>query len=79
MNDDIMVSICCITYNQVEYLKDALDGFLKQKTNFKYEVIIHDDASTDGTTEIIKEYEKKYPNIIKPIYEKENQYSFASL
>lgn len=75
MNDDIMVSICCITYNQVEYLKDALDGFLKQKTNFKYEVIIHDDASTDGTTEIIKEYEKKYPNIIKPIYEKENQYS----
>lgn len=75
MKKQIMVSICCITYNQVEYIKETLDGFLKQKTNFKYEIIIHDDASTDGTTNIIKEYEKMYPNIIKPIYEEENQYS----
>lgn len=75
MKEQIIVSICCITYNQADYLKEALDGFLKQKTNFKYEVIIHDDASTDGTTDIIKEYEKKYPDIIKPIYEEENQYS----
>jgi len=75
MNEDILVSICCITYNQKEYIKDALDSFLIQKTNFKYEIIIHDDASNDGTTEIIKEYSEKYPDIIKPIYEEENQYS----
>lgn len=74
-NDEIMVSVCCITYNQAQYIKDALDGFLMQKTHFRYEIIIHDDASTDGTVDIIKEYAEKYPDIIKPIFEKENQYS----
>lgn len=73
--DKIMVSICCITYNHEKYLKQALDSFLMQKTSFNYEIIIHDDASTDGTKKIIKEYEKKYPNIINPIYQSENQYS----
>lgn len=73
--DDIMVSIICNTYNHEKYIKDALDGFLMQKTNFKYEVLIHDDASTDRTVDIIREYEKKYPDIIKPIYQTENQYS----
>lgn len=48
---------------------------MQQKTNFPIEVLIHDDASTDGTQDIIREYEKKYPNIVKPIYQKENQYS----
>lgn len=75
MEKDIIVSICCITYNQEKYIKDALDSFLMQKTNFNYEIIIHDDASTDNTASIIKEYEKKYSKIIKPIYQKENQYS----
>lgn len=75
MKDEIMVSICCITYNQEKYIRQALDSFLMQKTNFKYEIIIHDDASTDNTANIIREYEKKYPDIIKPIYQKENQYS----
>lgn len=75
MSDDIKVSISCITYNQREYIAEAIESFLMQKTNFKYEILIHDDASTDGTTEIIKEYEKKYPDIIKPIYQTENQYS----
>jgi glycosyltransferase involved in cell wall biosynthesis len=46
-----------------------------QKTNFNYEVLIHDDASTDNTANIIREYEAKYPDIIKPIYQTENQYS----
>lgn len=73
-NEEIMVSICCITYNHGKYIKDALDGFLMQKTNFKYEIIVHDDASTDDTQDIIREYEKKYPDIIKPIYQVENQY-----
>lgn len=70
-----LVSICCIAYNQKNYIKQCLDGILMQKTNFKFEVLIHDDCSTDGTTEIIKEYEQKYPDIIKPIYENENQFS----
>ncbi|SFL58806.1 Glycosyl transferase family 2 [Porphyromonadaceae bacterium KH3CP3RA] len=69
------VSISCITYNHAPYIRQCLEGFLMQKTNFSFEILIHDDASTDGTQIIIKEYEKKYPNIIKPIYQTENQYS----
>ena len=70
----ITVSISCITYNHEPYIRKALDGFLMQKTTFQIEILIHDDASTDGTEEIIREYESKYPDIIKPIYEKENQW-----
>lgn len=69
------VSICCVSYNQVNYIEQALDGFLMQKTDFDFEIIIHDDASNDGTTEIIKEYYNRYPNIIKPFFQKENQWS----
>lgn len=72
---DIKVSIICITCNQAEYITDAIDSFLMQETNFDYEIIVHDDASSDGTVEIIREYEKKYPDLVKPIYQKENQYS----
>ena len=74
-NEEILVSICCAAYNHGAYIKKTLDGFLMQKTNFKYEILIHDDASTDDTAKIIKEYEKKHKDIIKPIYQKENQYS----
>ena len=70
-----LVSICCKTYNHEKYISDAIDSFLMQKTDFPLEIIIHDDASTDNTANIIKEYENKYPDIIKPIYQKENQYS----
>lgn len=73
--DEIMVSICCITYNHEKYIAEAIESFLMQKTNFKYEILIHDDASTDDTAKIIKKYEEKYPDIIKPIYQIENQYS----
>lgn len=72
---EIKVSICCTVYNHEKYLKKCLDGFVMQKTNFPYEIIIHDDASTDKSADIIREYEKKYPSIIKPIYQAENQYS----
>lgn len=72
---EVEVSVKCMAYNHVQYIKQCLDGFVMQKTNFVYEVIVHDDASTDGTDEIIKEYADKYPNIIKPIFETENQYS----
>lgn len=71
----IMVSIRCIAYNHEKYIRDALEGFVMQKTNFRFEAIVHDDASTDGTAAIIREYAEKYPDIIKPIYETENQYS----
>lgn len=71
----IDVSICCLTYNQAEYIRDALDGFISQRTSYKYEVIVHDDASTDGTADIIREYAELYPDIIKPIFQTENQYS----
>ena len=75
MDNKVEVSICCITYNHEKYIRETLDSFIMQITNFRYEVLIHDDASTDGTDSIIREYEEKYPEIIKPIYQKENQYS----
>ena len=74
-NNEIMVSICCITYNHENYIEDAIKGFLMQKTDFKFEILIHDDASIDNTAKIIKKYEKKYPHLIKVIYQKENQFS----
>lgn len=75
MNQKIKVSIDCLAYNHEKYIRDALEGFVSQITDFKYEVFVHDDASTDGTAKIIAEYAEKYPEIIKPIYQKENQYS----
>lgn len=70
-----LVSIKCLVYNHGPYLRQCLDGFIMQKTNFDFEVIVHDDASTDNSADIIREYADKYPDIIKPIYETENQYS----
>lgn len=70
-----LVSINCMTYNHKAFIRQCLDGFMMQKCSFDFEVLIHDDASTDGTQDIIREYEVKYPDIIKPIYQKENQYS----
>lgn len=60
-----LVSISCITYNHAPYIRQCLDGFLMQKTTFPFEILIHDDASTDNTADIIREYERKYPDIIK--------------
>ena len=74
-NRPLMVSIWCITYNHEPYIRQCLDGFVMQKTNFRFEAIVHDDASTDGTAAIVREYAEKYPDIIKPIFETENQYS----
>jgi len=73
--ENILVSIHCITYNHEEFIAEAIESFLMQKTDFKFEILIHDDASTDRTQEIIKEYELQYPTLIKPIYQLENQYS----
>ena len=70
-----LVVILCLTYNQAPYIREALEGFVSQKTDFPFIAIVHDDSSTDGTAIIVKEYCEKYPDIIKPIFEKENQYS----
>jgi len=72
---DPLVSVCCITYNHEKFICDAIEGFLMQKTDFPFEIIIHDDASTDGTADIIRKYEEQYPGIIKTICQTENQYS----
>lgn len=75
MSDKILVSVCSITYNHEPYIRQCLEGFIMQQCDFKFEVLIHDDASTDGTQEIIKEFQEKYPDIIKPIFQTENQWS----
>ena len=74
MNEQIMVSVFVVAYNEEKYIRQALDSVLAQKTNFKYEVIVHDDASTDQTADIVREYEKRYPEIVKGIYQDSNKY-----
>ena len=70
-----MISISCVAYNHQEYIKECIESFLSQETNYPFEILIHDDASEDLTAEIIKQYERKYPKIIFPIYQEKNQYS----
>jgi len=74
-----LVVVWCLTYNQKDYIRDALDGFVMQQTNFPFEVIVHDDASTDGTTAIVEDYAKRYPDIVKPMIETENQWKKGGL
>ena len=69
-----IVSICCVTYNHEKYLAQCLEGFVIQKTNFKFEILVHEDASTDKTASILKEYELKYPNLFRCVYQTENQF-----
>lgn len=74
-NTPPLVSICCLAYNHAPFIRQCLDGFLAQKISFPIEILIHDDASTDGTEQIIRQYEKQYPEIVFPIYETTNKYS----
>ena len=71
----IMASINCVTFNHANYIRTALDSFLMQKTDFAFEILVHDDASTDGTSSIIREYAARYPDQVKPLIQTENQYS----
>ncbi len=75
MNEKVKVTVLCLAYNQEKFIRDCLNGFVTQQTNFPFEVLVHDDASTDGTAKIIREYAEKYPDIIKPILQTENQWS----
>lgn len=73
-NKPFTLTVNCITYNHKNYIRKCLDSILNQKVNFNVLINIHDDASTDGTKEILQEYKNKYPNIINLILETENQY-----
>lgn len=75
MDEKILVSVVCLTYNHEEYIRDALDGILIQETDFRYEVVVHDDASTDNTQQIIRKYEEQYPDLFRCIYQQQNQFS----
>ncbi len=75
MNENPLVSVICLTFNHEKYIRECLDGFMVQETDFPFEVIIHDDASTDGTAGIIREYELARPDIFKPIYQRANQFT----
>lgn len=70
-----LVSIVCDTYNHAPYVRRALESFLQQQTDFPFEIIVHDDASTDGTADIIRAYEKEYPELFRCVYRTENIFS----
>ncbi|MBR5167228.1 MAG: glycosyltransferase family 2 protein [Salinivirgaceae bacterium] len=70
-----MVSVCCLVYNHEPFLRECFEGFVMQRTTFPIEILVHDDASTDHSADIIREYTAKYPDIFKPIFQTENQYS----
>lgn len=69
------VTVICLAYNHAPYIREALEGFVRQRTDFPFEVLVHDDSSTDGTADVIREYEARYPDIIRPVYQTVNQYS----
>lgn len=70
-----LISVACLAYNQEDYIRETLEGFLAQQTSFSFEVVVHDDASSDATPAIIAEYVQKYPAIFRAIIQRENQYS----
>jgi glycosyltransferase involved in cell wall biosynthesis len=74
MSTKPLLSICCITYNQEKYLRQCLEGFIMQKANFEYEILVFDDASNDNSQNIILEYSNEYDNIIT-FFQTENQWS----
>ena len=73
MNDELMLSILVITYNQENFISQTLDSILKQKHSYKYEIVIGEDCSTDGTKRIVEEYAAKYPDVIRPVYNSPNK------
>lgn len=75
--DKVYISCVCITYNQELYIKDAIESFLAQETEYRFEIIIHDDVSTDCTRNILSEYKAKYPSIIKLVLQEQNQYALG--
>lgn len=74
----IKVSICCVTYNHLPYIERCLEGFVSQKTDFPFEILVHDDASTDGTTQIVKEFENSHPHLFRNVYQTVNQFQIQN-
>lgn len=74
-DDPVQLSICCITYNHAPFIRACVEGFLDQVCDFRVEVVIHDDASSDGTAEIVQDYARRYPTVIRPVLQTENQFS----
>ena len=71
-NNDIKVTVVCITYKHEAYIAEALDSFLMQKTNFKYQIFVGEDCGPDDTAEIVREYARKFPNIVIPFIREKN-------
>ncbi|MBR4705489.1 MAG: glycosyltransferase [Paludibacteraceae bacterium] len=74
MDNQIVLAIYCMVYNHEAFLRNCFEGFVMQKTNFRYVAVVHDDCSTDNSAAIIREYAEKYPDLFIPIFETENQY-----
>lgn len=74
-SDEVEVSICCIVYNQEQFVEQTINSFLNQKTNFRFEILVHDDCSSDSTQQILGRIQSKYPNIVRLVLQKENQFS----
>lgn len=72
---EVLISVCCTCYNHEKYLNRCIDSILKQRIDLSYEILIHDDCSTDGSRKIINEYERRYPMIVRSLMQIENQYS----
>jgi len=72
---EILFTAVVVTYNHKNYIRDCIEGILKQETNFEFEIIVHDDASTDGTSDILREYGEKYKDKIRLVIQEENIYS----
>ena len=75
MDSNVLVSVCCITYNHRNFIRRCLDSLINQNTDFRYEIIVHDDASDDGTQDIVREYAERYPDLVIPVLQEENQFS----
>ncbi|MEE1187340.1 MAG: glycosyltransferase [Acutalibacteraceae bacterium] len=74
-NNKVMLTVLCTVYNHEKYIAKCLESLVNQKCSYKYQIVVHDDASTDNSAQIIKQFENKYPDKIIPIYQKENQWS----
>lgn len=70
-----LVSVECCTYNHAPYIREALEGFVRQRAEFRFEVLVHDDASTDGTQDVVREYHQRHPDLFVPVLQRENQWS----
>ncbi len=75
MDNAVKVSVLCTAYNHEAYIRQTLETLTSQETSFPFEILINDDASTDGTAEIIREFEARFPALIRPFYQKENLFS----